>query len=121
MICITTKVHRLAACVVNPSARISIYKKPAATRSFCAIAKPPDLSKHKVVQHKFPGRRTVRHCSYRREMCIKNADIAGGSVDVEANREVLPTNVKPLHYELTLEPNFEKFSYDGTVVIEYVR
>ena len=51
----------------------------------------------------------------------KDADIAGGSIDVQANREVLPTNVKPLHYNLTLEPNFEKFSYEGTVVIEYVR
>lgn len=54
-------------------------------------------------------------------MCKKNADIPGGSVDVEANREVLPTNVKPLHYGLTLEPNFDKFTYEGTVVIEYVR
>ena len=54
-------------------------------------------------------------------MCRKNADIAGGSVDVNTNREVLPTNVKPLHYDLTLEPNFDKFSYEGTVVIEYVR
>lgn len=54
-------------------------------------------------------------------MCRKSADVSGGSVNVEANREVLPTNVKPLHYDLTLEPNFEKFSYGGTVVIEYVR
>lgn len=35
-------------------------------------------------------------------------------------REVLPTNVKPLHYDVTLEPDFEKFTYGGTVVIEYV-
>ena len=53
-------------------------------------------------------------------MCRKTTDIQGGSTDVEAGREVLPTNVKPLHYALTLEPNFEKFSYEGTVVIEYV-
>ena len=45
----------------------------------------------------------------------------GGSVDVDAHREVLPTNVKPLHYDLTLEPNFESFKYEGKVVIEYVR
>ena len=53
-------------------------------------------------------------------MCIKTKDIPGGSVDIEAGREVLPTNVKPLHYDLTLETNFEKFSYEGIVVIEYV-
>jgi aminopeptidase 2 len=35
-------------------------------------------------------------------------------------REVLPTNVKPMHYDLTLEPNFENFTYEGTVIIEYV-
>ena len=44
----------------------------------------------------------------------------GGSVDVTKGREVLPTNVKPVHYDLTLEPNFEKFTYEGTVKIEYV-
>ena len=53
-------------------------------------------------------------------MCKANAD-AEGSVDVFKGREVLPTNVKPLHYDLTLEPDFENFSYQGTVVIEYVK
>lgn len=52
-------------------------------------------------------------------MCKRNADAPSGSV--EAHREVLPTNVKPLHYALTLEPNFEKFTYTGKVEIEYVR
>jgi aminopeptidase 2 len=37
---------------------------------------------------------------------------------VAASREVLPTNVKPLHYDLTLEPDFDKFTYAGKVVIE---
>ena len=41
-------------------------------------------------------------------------------MDVSKGREVLPTNVKPVHYDLTLEPDFEKFSYEGRVVIEYV-
>lgn len=53
-------------------------------------------------------------------MCRANADMTGGSMDVTKGREVLPTNVKPLHYDLTLEPNFEKFTYEGTVIIEYV-
>ena len=50
-------------------------------------------------------------------MCKANTE-AGGSVDVSKAREVLPTNVKPVHYDLTLEPDFEKFTYEGTVVIE---
>ncbi|MCJ1394766.1 Aminopeptidase 2 mitochondrial [Xylographa bjoerkii] len=33
-------------------------------------------------------------------------------------REVLPTNVKPLHYDVTLEPDFEKFTFEGKVVID---
>ncbi|KAI9834855.1 MAG: hypothetical protein M1819_002763 [Sarea resinae] len=46
------------------------------------------------------------------------ADVVGGGVDVSKGRQVLPANVKPLHYDLTLEPDFEKFTYSGTVVID---
>lgn len=59
-----------------------------------------------------------RYCSYRR-MCGSRRAGVSGSTNVP-DREVLPTNVKPTHYDLTLEPNFETFKYDGTVVIEYV-
>lgn len=53
-------------------------------------------------------------------MCrSRHADESFGSTNV-AGREVLPTNVKPTHYDLTLEPDFEKFTYQGTVIIEYV-
>ena len=41
------------------------------------------------------------------------------SVDITQGREVLPGNVKPTNYAVELEPNFETFKYDGTVVIEY--
>jgi aminopeptidase 2 len=42
-----------------------------------------------------------------------------GSATIAGVREVLPTNVRPIHYDLTLEPNFEDFTYEGKVVIEY--
>jgi aminopeptidase 2 len=48
------------------------------------------------------------------------ADVVSGAMDVTQGREVLPTNVTPVHYDLTLEPDFEKFTYKGTVAIEYV-
>lgn len=51
-------------------------------------------------------------------MCISRRDQVSGSTNVQG-REVLPTNVKPLHYDLTLDPNFEKFTYEGSVTIEY--
>ena len=51
-------------------------------------------------------------------MC-KHFGVEGhASVDITKGREVLPTNVKPLHYDLTLEPNFHDFTYEGSVVIE---
>jgi aminopeptidase 2 len=46
-------------------------------------------------------------------MCRSMADISG-SIDITKNREVLPTNVVPRHYDLTLEPDFKKFTFDGT-------
>ena len=60
-----------------------------------------------------------RHCSYRRMCGSRRAEELSGSTNVTHGREILPTNVKPVHYDLTLEPDFEKFTYDGTVVIEY--
>ena len=62
---------------------------------------------------------SIRHCSHRRTMC-RHAEGVEGSANATGAREVLPTNVKPVHYDLTLEPDFEKFTYEGTVVIEYV-
>lgn len=34
------------------------------------------------------------------------------------DREVLPTYVTPVHYDLTVEPNFETFKFDGRVKID---
>ena len=72
---------------------------------------------NRALPNKPPILSTTRSCSYQRTMCKANAEVEG-SVDVTQAREVLPTNVKPVHYDLTLEPNFSNFSYEGTVVIE---
>ena len=48
------------------------------------------------------------------------ADIHNTAMNASQGREVLPTNVKPVHYDLTLEPNFKDFTYEGIVAIEYV-
>jgi aminopeptidase 2 len=61
-----------------------------------------------------------RYCSHRRNMCRHFGAEEHGSATIAGAREVLPTNVKPIHYDLTLEPNFEDFTYEGKVVIEYV-
>ncbi|KAI9809810.1 MAG: hypothetical protein M1825_000243 [Sarcosagium campestre] len=58
-------------------------------------------------------------------MCRAGAG-AGASAGAEvvssglavSGREVLPTNVKPTRYDLTLEPDLENFTYVGTVIID---
>lgn len=69
----------------------------------------------------YSRRQSIRFCSYKNIMCRAKDDLAAASVDVSKGREVLPANVKPVHYSLTLEPDFEKFTYEGEVVIEYVK
>ncbi|KAF2474722.1 uncharacterized protein BDR25DRAFT_311156 [Lindgomyces ingoldianus] len=46
------------------------------------------------------------------------ADVNDSSMDVSKAREILPANVKPVHYDLTLEPNLEKFTFEGKVIID---
>lgn len=46
------------------------------------------------------------------------AEFADGVATNIHGRELLPANVIPRHYDLTLEPDFEKLTYDGTVVID---
>lgn len=41
-----------------------------------------------------------------------------GSTIAPLNRQVLPTNVKPLHYGLSLEPHFDTFKFDGQTAID---
>lgn len=45
-------------------------------------------------------------------------EIAGAGLDVTKGREILPANVIPRHYDLTLEPDFKKLTYEGTVIID---
>jgi aminopeptidase 2 len=46
------------------------------------------------------------------------AEVAGSGLGISKGREILPANVKPTNYDLTLEPDFENFTYDGSVKIE---
>jgi hypothetical protein len=34
------------------------------------------------------------------------------------SRQVLPTNVRPVHYDLTLRPDLTTFKFDGRVIVE---
>ncbi|GMF62557.1 unnamed protein product [[Candida] boidinii] len=37
---------------------------------------------------------------------------------ISTGRQILPTNVKPTHYNVTLEPLFDSFTFNGEVKIE---
>jgi aminopeptidase 2 len=45
-------------------------------------------------------------------------DGAGPGSSAAPVRELLPANVVPRHYDLTLEPDLAKFTFEGTVVID---
>ncbi|KAI0184589.1 aminopeptidase 2 [Xylaria flabelliformis] len=70
-----------------------------------------------------PSASPVRYCSYRRHnMCRlagETEHFGGANPDPNSGRELLPTNVIPRHYDVTLEPDFEKFTFEGKVVIDF--
>ncbi|KAM4055860.1 peptidase family M1 domain-containing protein [Hirsutella rhossiliensis] len=55
-------------------------------------------------------------------MCRSRAGVdvtgGGGASASDNGRELLPTNVVPRHYHVTLEPDFHTSSFDGSVVID---
>ncbi|KAB5563420.1 peptidase family M1-domain-containing protein [Coniochaeta sp. 2T2.1] len=46
------------------------------------------------------------------------AEVADGQTTNIHGRELLPANVIPRHYDLTLEPDLEKLTYEGKVIID---
>ncbi|KAI5917789.1 peptidase family M1-domain-containing protein [Camillea tinctor] len=55
-------------------------------------------------------------------MCRLVGDIdhtGGANPDPTQGRELLPTNVVPTHYDVTLEPDFKNYTFDGKVVIDF--
>lgn len=57
---------------------------------------------------------SARFCS---AMCRSRAGLEGSSVAVQS-RELLPANVVPRHYHLTVDTDFDKLTYKGNVVID---
>lgn len=106
-----------ASLSTSTSTPSSLISSSSSSSSLSSSTVPP---LHRSSLRRAPlSQASKRYCSYRR-MCGARRGEVTGSTNVPGGREVLPTNVKPLHYDLTLEPNFANFSYDGTVVIEYV-
>ncbi|GAV56139.1 hypothetical protein ZYGR_0BA00450 [Zygosaccharomyces rouxii] len=60
---------------------------------------------------------TITKRSFFRESCHK-CQKASERATVSANREVLPTNVTPLHYDVRLEPDFQTFKFGGHLKLD---
>lgn len=121
MIHIAFRTSRLPHIVPKPCFNPLRFRTTSTTKFFNTRSTTlPNLRKTRPLKISNNPKQIVRYCSYHRVMRRAGEDIANASMEVSKNREVLPTNVKPLHYNLTLEPNFENFSYEGTVIIEYV-
>ena len=107
------------------SAAAPLFARPSSTSASLSSSSSPTSSFRPLPYNRRSpsllslSHTSKRHCSYRRMCGSRRAEELSGSTNVTHGREILPTNVKPVHYDLTLEPDFEKFTYDGTVVIEY--
>ncbi|KAF2454849.1 peptidase family M1-domain-containing protein [Lineolata rhizophorae] len=108
-----------ASCYSTTGTRCISSASPTYTSSPQQLT-PTSRAHRNLAKPLYSPRAFVRHCSYQRTMCrhLEGAADATGSVDVTKGREVLPKNVKPLHYDLTLEPNFDTFEYEGKVAID---
>jgi hypothetical protein len=67
--------------------------------------------------HSLRPRTFARNCSCARMRNYLSDEISG-RVDITQGREVLPTNIRPTHYDLELEPDFKDFIFNGVVSIE---
>lgn len=82
----------------------------------------PPPKQHFYNPKRLNAHRQVRHCSYRNNMCrLRESGANDHPTAINTpQRQLLPADVKPIHYDLTLEPNLTSFEYHGTVVITYV-
>lgn len=103
-----------ASSLYNCSSNFSIINRPTASK---LISRQAALRPHNNRLGLSKSTAFVRHCSCRR-MCKRDDHTT--SMDVTKGREILPANVKPTHYDITLEPDLEAFTYTGKVIIELV-
>ncbi len=55
------------------------------------------------------------------EMTIACAHNPASHLHSRPDRDVLPINVKPIHYDLKITPNMKAFTFEGRVLIRYSR
>ncbi|KAK9450084.1 peptidase family M1-domain-containing protein [Limtongia smithiae] len=83
---------------------------PRSPSASLVASTPPSLSRslHHLCHH--------HHALSAIEPEMLDISVSGG-YSTSGEREILPQNVKPLHYDLSLEPDFSKFTFDGVVTV----
>lgn len=102
----------------SKNAKLSPYLSSSSSSIFTSKANFHSSKRSKLLNRPL---HQVRHCSYQRNMCKHFGVDNSGSRNVPSDRVILPADVKPTYYKLDLEPDFEKFTFDGTVAISYVK
>lgn len=79
-----------------------------------SFSTPQNIFQTPRIYQQFPFTRThqLQLPKLYRSMCSNGQSNPQG-------REVLPTNVTPLHYDLTLEPKFDTFKFNGQETIDF--
>ena len=49
---------------------------------------------------------------------FRDIELESSGINITKRREVLPTNVIPRHYDVTLEPDLQSFIFEGSVIID---
>ncbi|KAI0417421.1 peptidase family M1-domain-containing protein [Xylaria grammica] len=106
---------------------IRLSSNPRATPSISSLTPSSPSPRVSSLAHSrspaSPSASFVRYCSYRRHnMCRlagETEHFGGANPDPKMGRVLLPTNVIPRHYDVTLEPDFQKFVFNGRVVIDF--
>lgn len=102
----------------------SFFSKIALTHDM--VGKTPNSVNKNTNRHIFPFHKISnsgfssggQKLSYSK-MCHHSRSSDNSASVVNQEREVLPTNVKPLHYDLTIEPIFDNFTFKGEETIDF--
>ncbi|KAJ5032783.1 uncharacterized protein L3040_009375 [Drepanopeziza brunnea f. sp. 'multigermtubi'] len=120
---LTTTIITTAATFQTRALSQSIHSS-SATLQYSSILNPICIRRPQPLafpKQLSPTYTATRNCSYQRDkMCISQADVGmeGGAMPNTKGRQILPAHTKPLHYNITLEPDFTTFKYRGSVVID---
>ncbi|CAB4254943.1 metallo-aminopeptidase [Maudiozyma barnettii] len=105
-----------------------LIKRPSTFQLQYSIRELSNVSKNNIITKRTTSafKNKLFNVALRRSLftetthsCSKCEKVAKHLIEnTTINREILPTNVSPLHYHLQIEPNFDTFKFKGIVKID---